>query len=213
MQRCNEMRLHISVLFLIAACGRERIDVSTKASDDYKHGALVAAVDKFVAAKRTPEAFAELTQTITTLRPNMDRTVGKEAELKLVTLALPPVQANAGKTMRQKVEKLALTVWPALIAPPVAADQLLMVHDAKAPQLLPKPGEDPDQYIQRLCGEPLAGDCKRVVPELQAYVVEALAIRRATERVRIAVGECLPCTNDDAWKQTVNAWEDRKSVV
>jgi hypothetical protein len=195
-------------------CGRDTIEVNAKSGDDYKHGALVAAVDKFVAAGRTPDAYAELAQTIVTLRPHMDRTVGKEAELKLVTLALAPIQSMSAKSMRERIDTLALTVWPTLIAPPLSADKLLEVRDPKAPEYPPKPGEDPDQYLVRLCGGPLARECKSVVPELQGAIIEGLAIRRGMERARNAVTECLPCKDDPAWKQTVHAWEkiDRETA-
>ncbi|HEY5945917.1 MAG TPA: hypothetical protein VIV40_10525 [Kofleriaceae bacterium] len=208
------MRRPLLVAVLVAACGRDVIEVSNKPSDDYKHSALITAVDKFVAAGRTPDAFGELSQTIVTLRPQMDKTVAREAELKLVTLALHPIQAMQAKPMREKLETLALTVWPALIAPPIAADKLLEVKDPNAPDLVPKPGEDPDQYLVRLCGGPLARECKNVVPELQGNVIEALALRRGMERARNAVNECLACRDDDAWKQTVRAWEklDREAA-
>jgi len=195
------------VCLAVAACGREQIEVHRKGTEDYKHGALVAAIDKFVAAGRTPQAFGELAQAVTQLRPGMDATVGKEAELKLVTLALAPMQGMQSKPIRQRIDTLALTVWPMLISPPIEADTLLAVHDAKASQLWPKPGEDPDTYIMRLCGDALQRECKRIVPELQGYAIEALALRRGTERARTAIGECLPCASDDGWKQAVHGWE------
>jgi hypothetical protein len=200
-------RFVLPLVVLAAGCGRDKIGVNTKASDDYQHGALVTAVDKFVAAGRTPDAYAELAQTIGTLRPQMDRTVAKEAELKLVTLAIAPIQATRSKSMRERIETLSLTVWPTLLAPPIVADKMLDVKDSTAPELLPKPGEDPDQYMVRLCEAPLARYCKGIVPELQADVIEAMALRRGMERARIAVTECLPCKEDPAWKQTVLAWE------
>lgn len=199
--------LGIVVVLLVAACGREQIEVKPGNGDDYKHGALLSAVDKFVTAGRTPDAFAELSQTALTLRPQMDHAVAKEAELKLVTLALGPIQATQSRSMREKLDTVALTVWPTLLEPPIAADSPLGTHDARAAQLAPKPGEDPDQYVTRLCGEPLARECKQVVPELQGYLVEALAIRRATERTRNAVNECLACSNDPGWHQAELGWE------
>lgn len=197
----------VAAVVAAAGCGRDTIEVSAKGSDDYKHGALVTAVGKFVAAGRTADAYAELAQTVVTLRPHMDRTVAREAELKLVALALHPIQAAQAKPIRGRVETLALTVWPTLIAPQISADQLFEVRDPKAPELVPKPGEDPNQYMVRLCGGPLARECKQVVPELQGNVIEALALRRGMERMRNAVTECLPCKDDAAWKQTVHNWE------
>lgn len=197
----------IVVALLAAACGRDSIAVNQGATDDYGHGAVVAAVEKFVKVGRTPEAYAELAQTITSLRPRMDRSVGKEAELRLVVLALGPVQALQTKSMHERINALALTVWPTLLAPLIAADTPFVVRDAHAPELLPKPGEAPDQYLVRLCGEPLARQCKHVVPEMQGEILEQLAIRRATERARNAVGECLACANDPGWASAVHAWE------
>ncbi|HTL37710.1 MAG TPA: hypothetical protein VL326_31480 [Kofleriaceae bacterium] len=192
-----------------AGCGKETIEVKPATGDDYKHQALVQAVDHYVASGRSADAYYELAQTVSTLRPQMDRTVGKEAELKMIVLALPPLQSMQGKSIRQKLDTLAMTVWPTLLQPPIAADTPLGAYDSKAAELAPKPGEDPDQYIQRLCGDkgPLARDCKQVVPELQAYIVEAIAIRRGTERARNAVNDCLACSGDPGWHQSELGWE------
>ena len=200
-------RLALVAVGIAAACSRDKIEVNKNASDDYKHGALVGAVDKFVAAGRSPDAYAELAQAIVALRPAMDRTVAKEAELKLVTLAIPPIQAARAKSMRERIDTLALTVWPTLLGPPIAADKLFDVKDPSAHEIVPKPGEDPDQYMIRLCEGPLARECKGIVPELQGDIIEALALRRGMERARIAVTECLPCKDDPGWKQAVLAWE------
>lgn len=197
----------IAVALLAAACGHDTIAVNQGATDDYQHGAVLSAVEKFVKTGRTPEAYAELAQTITTARPHMDRVVGKEAELRLIVLALGPVQAVQAKSMRERMDALALTVWPTLLAPVIAADTPLIVRDPHAAELLPKPGEDPDQYLIRLCGEPLARQCKHIVPEMQGQIIEELAIRRGTERARNAVGECLACANDPGWASAVHAWE------
>jgi len=45
------------------------------------------------------------------------------------------------------------------------------------------------------------------VPEYQGPVVAALAIRRATERIRNAVADCVMCGADPGWHQAVRAWE------
>jgi hypothetical protein len=199
----------VAVSISIAGCGRDKIGVRRSSSDDYKHGALVAAIDKFVKANRTADAFAGLAATVAALRPSFDRQVAREAELRMMVLALGPIQATQAKSLPDRKATLALTVWPTLIAPPIAADAPLIVRDPRAPELLPKPGEDPDQYITRLCGGPLAGTCKRVVPEYQAQIIEQLAIRRATERVRNAVAECEACKPeiDPGYRAAVHAWE------
>jgi hypothetical protein len=190
-----------------AACGQEKIDVHKTQSGDYNHGALLVAVDRFVAAGRTPDAYAELSQTAFQLRSGMDRTVAKETELKLMVLALVPVQSVHAKAIADQVDALALTVWPTLIAPAFEADDLLVKRDPNAASMMPKPGETPRVYLVRLCGGPLASDCKQVVPEMQGTVINALATRHATERVRNAVSDCTMCGTDPGWHEAVRTWE------
>ncbi len=201
----------LSLLALLASCKQTNIDVKPAPENDYNHGKLIAAVDAFVAAGRTPEAYGELAKTVTVLRPGMDHAVAEEAELKMVVLAYTPVHSVQDKSMDTQVEALALTVWPTLLAPPIQADELNIVRDPKAVQIPPKPGEDPHAYLLRLCVGPLATDCKQVVPELQGDVVAALALRRATERARTAVSDCMACSGENAdtgWHTGVLAWEE-----
>lgn len=191
-----------------AGCGEDRIEVHPAESSDYNHGPLVAAVDKFVAAGRTPAAYAELSRTVLALRPGMDRSVAQDAELKLIVLALAPVQSVRARPIGDQVDALALTVWPTLLAPAIEADDLLTRRDPRAAAMLPTPGEDARGYVVRLCGGPLSSDCKQVVPELQGPIVVALAARRATERVRNAIAECVMCGADPGWHEAVRSWEE-----
>ena len=143
-------------------------------------------------------------------------TVAAEAERRMVVLALAPVTSVKEATIAQQIDALALTVWPTLLAPPIEADQLLRIADPKTAQIPAKPGEDPNSYILRLCQGPLVTDCKHAVPELQGQIVAALAIRRATERARIAVSECLECSSEGAnpgWKNAVIGWEQLDRVA
>jgi len=197
----------VVLLCVLAACGQEKIEVRQGDSTDYNHGALLVAVDKFVAGGRTPDAYAELSQTAFRLRSGMDRSVAREVELKLLVLALAPVQSVHAKAMSEQVDALALTVWPTLIAPVFEADDLVVKRDPRAAEMMPKPGEDPRTFLIRLCGGPLAGDCKQVVPEQQGAAIAAIATRRATERVRNAIADCVMCSADPGWHEAVRAWE------
>lgn len=190
-----------------AGCGQDQIQVHANPTGDYNHGALLGAVDKFVAAGRTPEAYAELSRAVLALRPGMDRAVAREAELKLLVLAMAPVQAVQSRPVPAQADALATTVWPTLLAPAIEADELLDKRDPKAAEWLAQPHEDAHGYLIRLCGGPLSADCKRVVPELQAAVVTAIATRRATERVRNAVADCVMCGADPGWHEAVRSWE------
>jgi hypothetical protein len=202
------LRRFLFLVLAVAACNKPSVEVSKgDNATEYNHSALQQAVDKFVADGRTPQAYGELASTAFALRPGMDRAVGEEAELKLVVLAIAPVQAMSGRPIAEQIDALALTVWPTLLAPELEADEILRKRGEKSAELMPKPGEDAHAFMLRLCGGPLATECKQVVPEHQGAVISALAIRRATERARNAVGACMMCKSDPGWHDAVRKWE------
>ncbi|MBX3161242.1 MAG: hypothetical protein KF773_35095 [Deltaproteobacteria bacterium] len=191
----------------LAACGQDRIDIIKSTSNDYGHAALHQAIDEFVAAGRTPVAYRELAAAVFALRPGMDKAVSRDAELKLVTLGLAPVRSVAKETVAARIQALALTVWPALLASPIEADEILRKREPKDDEVLARPGEDVAVWLTRICGGPLAGECRHVVPERQGEIVSALALRRATERARNAVADCALCATEPGWKAAVVEWE------
>lgn len=199
--------LRTAALIALAACGQEGIEVHDKGSSDYNEGALHKAIDGFVTAGRTAPAYAALAATVRGLRPGMDKSVAEESELKLVVLALGPFKQLHDKPIADQVEALSTTVWPTLLAPRIEADAILQTRDANAAKLVPQPNEQPQAYLERLCGSVLAGDCKHVVPERQGNVVDALVIHRATERVRNAVADCTLCSTEPGWHDAVVGWE------
>ena len=197
----------VAASVLLAACGTEPIEVTTKNVADYNRGAMVTAVDKFVQDGRSPEAYRDLAAKAIELRGGMDRAVAEEAELKMLVLALAPVQAVSAKPMAEQVEELALTVWPTLLGQELEADKVLINRDPRWLAYSPTQGEVARDYLQRLCGGVLAGECKQVVPEYQGAAISAYAVRRATERVRNAISNCVTCDSDPGWKEAVRAWE------
>ncbi len=206
--------LAVGLLVAASACAREPIQVETQAPvGDYGAGELRSAIDKFVTAGRTPEAFNQLSAKVLELRPAMDRTVAEQSELKLITLGLEPVQSVGNKPIAEQVDALALTVWPMLLAPSIEADAVLVQRDPKAAELMPRAKETASQYLQRLCGGVLAADCKQVVPEHQGAIVGALAVRRATERARNAVAGCLMCGTEPGWHEAVRGWEAQDRMM
>lgn len=201
----------VAAVLLLAACQQDTIEVKPEPADDYNHAKLLAAVDGFIAAKRTAAAFETLAKTVAQLRPGMDASVAQEAERRIIVLALDPVQAYAKDPMPAQEDALGLTVWPTLLAPKIEADQLDQIRDPKAGDIPPKPGESAGDYLLRLCSGPLTTTCKHVVPEHQGAVVDADALRLATERARTAISECLECssaTADPGWMRAVSGWED-----
>ncbi|MFN0249884.1 MAG: ExbD/TolR family protein [Kofleriaceae bacterium] len=197
----------VAAALALTACGDKPVDVVAETDADYNHSELEAAVDQFVTAGRTPEAYQKFSKTVLALRGGMDHTVANEAELRLLVLALAPVTNAKQQSMPEQVEALALTVWPTLLHPPFKEDAVLIKRDPKAALLQPLPDEGARAYLQRLCGGALAGECKQVVPELQGALVQALATRNAMERVRNSVAKCQACKAEPGWRDAVQQWE------
>ena len=196
-------------LLVLAACSQDRIEVSSDPSNDYNQQGLHAGVEKFVTSGRSAQAYGELARTVFALRAGMDRSTAEDAELKLVVLALVPMKRFADKPIDEQIDNLALTVWPALLADEIEADDILRKRDdAKSAEILPRKDEAARPYLERLCGKQLAAECKPIVPEFRGYIVSAVAIARATERARIAVADCLLCSTDKGWADAVRGWEE-----
>lgn len=132
----------LATLAIASACGDKPVGVTVETDADYNHTELEQAVDKFVAAGRTPEAYQQFAKTVLSLRQGMDHTVAREAELRLVVLALGPVASVKTQSMPEQVEALALTVWPTLLQPTFEEDAVLIKRDPKAALLQPLPEED-----------------------------------------------------------------------
>jgi len=192
----------------VAACGQDTIAIGQGTPEsDYHRGELVAAIDRFVTAGRTARAFGALVSEVEALRPGMDETVAREAERRLLVLALDPTEAFAGVSIDEQAAGLATTVWSFALRPPLDDDPPTGDLAVRAAELAVRQGEDPRSYLVRLCGWALAATCRHAVPEMQGALVRAAAVARMTERVRNAVQACLPCENDPAWHKAVKRWE------
>jgi hypothetical protein len=208
-------RLGACVLVLAAACEKEAVKIHGQdTGEDYNRSELTAAVSRFVAAGRTPEAFGELVAEVDRLRPGMDGLVADEAELKLTTQALAPVEQLAGTDPVDQTLALATTVWAFALRPPIEARRPEVTPDPVDADLMPRPGEDGPRYLLRVCGGPLAAECKHVVPERQGVIVGDQAVQRLTQRARTAVATCSTCASDPGWAAAVTAWEqlDREAA-
>jgi hypothetical protein len=200
----------LAVLAVVAACEKEPVRIhGTDTGEDYNRSELTAAVSRFVAAGRTPAAFGILVAEVDRLRPGMDNLVAEEAELKLTTQALAPVEQMAGTEQGDQTLALATTVWAFALRPPITARRPEETPDPAELDLIPRPDEDGPAYLLRVCGGPLAVECKHVVPELQGSVVADHAVQRLTQRSRSAVASCTTCASDPGWAAAVAAWELR----
>lgn len=201
-----------SVLWL-AACAQEPVRVQSTATADYGRVQLHQAVAAFVAQGRTPAAYAAFSKRVHELQPTMDKSVAEEAELKLTVLALAPTQALKDMPVATQAAALALTVWPTAFEEPLrATTQLRNVGDEAAAELAPRPGETPQAYMLRLCGNALSKVCRDSVPEQHAALLAAYATHRLSERARSAVSDCLVCSTDPSWRASTRGWEELETA-
>jgi len=205
------MRRRLAVLALAglaAACGDDPIDVRRTGGDvsDYRRADLLTAIDRFVQAGRTPEAYGALARDVAALRPGMDETVAELAELHLTIAAAAPVEAVRSQPVAVQTERLATTVWPVALAPDVAQ---LAPDGWRSPMdgaVALRPGETAASYVRRMCEGPFAVECRHIVPEWQGAILGAEAITRMTQRARSAIANCEECIGDE-WHTAIGKWE------
>lgn len=204
----------LAMMFGAAACAQEPVKVQNTATSDYGRDQLNRAVAEFVAAGRSPAAYAAFAKRVHELQPTMDKSVAEEAELKLTVLALAPVQALKELPVTAQAKALATTVWPTAFAPPLRATTQLrnVALDEIKAEVAPLDGESAEVYLQRLCGDPLRKVCRDSVPEHQPALLAAYAINRFSERARSAVNDCLACSTDPSWRASARGWEELETA-
>ncbi len=181
-----------------AGCKQQRIDVVAVDKDrtgDYGRQALHAAVEKFRAAPRSPDAYRALAVEIERLRPAFNKDASDEAERHLVFLALGPMAALFDRPLGEQQNILAVTVWPTAL------------------RLEPKPGETARQYLERACADKIAAECKYVVPEYWPLVLSQRVWRRFKNRARDAYGNCRPCAQDPSYAALLEDYDQHDSVL
>ncbi len=197
-----------------SGCSQDPVRVQNTASADYGREQLNTAVSAFVAAGRTPTAYAAFARRVRELQPTMDKSVAEEAELKLTVLALAPIVALKELDVASQAQALALTVWPTAFAPPLRATTQLrnLALDEIEAQVAPLDGESVEVYLQRICGEALNKVCRDAVPEQQPALLAAYAVNRFSERARSAVADCLACSTEPSWRTSARGWEELDSA-
>lgn len=181
-----------------AGCKQRQINVVGKGKDltgDYGRHALRAAVDRFRASPRSPEAYRAMAVEIDRLRSTFNQDVADEAERDLVFSALGPMTAQLERPQGEQMRALALTVWPTAL------------------HVEPKQGESPRQYLERACAGPLAGECKYVVPEYWPLILSQRVWRRFKSRARDAFGACRPCAQDPSFAALLEQYDQHDSAM
>lgn len=186
------MLRHLALVALLG-CGQAQAPTEPSTA----RAELTGAVDAFVAAGRTPSAYHELSTELIVLRERTPA-LSDEVERRLVALSLVPTIQNADTSPNAQVERLALTVWPTLLAPPgtpIDSD------------VWPRATEDGWTYLERLCREDHVVGCATVVPEFRAHVVAAAVADRAYSRMKHAMAACTDCGDDEGWREIRRGWE------
>ncbi|MCA9676828.1 MAG: hypothetical protein KC464_17470 [Myxococcales bacterium] len=188
------------------ACGDDPVSVKVADRAAYQREELMEAVATFARGPRTPEAFGVLAAEVTRLRPRMDELVAAEAELQLTVLAVDAIAAVDALPWAQRTERLATTVWPVALAPPIEAVRPDGWRSTREQSVDLHPDDTAATYVRRLCEGAYVVECKHVVPELQGAVLGTIAISRLTERARAAVQDCDRCAGDPRWSDAVARW-------
>jgi hypothetical protein len=192
----------------MAGCGDDPIEVRSTPSlhADYNRAALTAAIERYVAAGRSPEAYGELASELAALRGGMDQTVAEDAELHLTLLAEPAIAAVRERPIAEQTQRLAKTVWAVALAPRITMPAPDGWRSPAEAATAPRPEETPAGYVLRLCAGPFAVECRHVVPAWQGPVLGTVAIARLTQRVRTAVANCEACAGPQ-WRDAVARFE------
>ncbi len=193
------------VAALVVACHRPDVPATVDDAADFSetHGDI----DRYVAAGRTPAAFAELAGSLERARAAGDPRIAADAELRLLALALPLADGARSLPIEAEVERLALTVWPALLGAPLT--------EQTRGDVTPRIDEGPAAYVARLCAGELADACRGVRPSQRGVAIRAAAMRRAEVRMREALATCLRCgsQSESGWRELAWKWESLDRVA
>jgi hypothetical protein len=175
---------------LLFACSREPIKVEDGKGSDFGLAELNQAVVVAGKDRDSPQAFRILAETVEKLRPQFNQPVSDLAERKLVFLAAYPIAAEQHRPPEERINALALTVWPTAL------------------KVLPAAEETSREYLQRICNAELAPICLNVVPEQWSVVIGREVISRLRRRARDSYAECDACQHDATYRQVVDLYDD-----
>jgi hypothetical protein len=193
MSRRSELVI-AALLAALTACGKDRIkvlDPETTEGGDFGRAALLEAVDKFRETPTSPEAYRALARRAGELEETaFDESNEELADRLMAFLALGPMEATYDRPGSEQVEILGATVWPTVLGP------------------APKEGEGGRAYLDRVCADELAGECKYIAPEMRGLFMGAKVWRRFRQRAQETFSTCLPCQNDDSYRKALRRYDE-----
>ena len=190
MRRSTELLVGLA---LLVGCGKDPIkvlDPENSEGGDFGRGELLAAVEEFRKTPTSAQAYAKLRATVERLESTFDESNEELADRLLAFLALGPMEANANRPHAEQVEILASTVWPTVLGPP------------------PNEGEGGRAYLDRVCADKLAGECRYIVPEMRGLFLGAKVWRRFRHQAQESYASCLPCQGDDSYRAALRRYDE-----
>jgi hypothetical protein len=170
---------------LVTACESNRVPIVAETDDeaaDFGRGALIEAVVTLSKKPNDAKLYQSFAARVEELTPLFNREVKREAELRLVVLAVAPLRAGFNKPQQEQMETLATTVWPSILKFPL------------------RDGEDAQEYAERLCLSQLALVCNNVVPEYWPVILNAKVWRTLKSRLDVAYDRCRWCADDPSFE-------------
>lgn len=180
--------LAIALVFLFTACESTKIESVAESDDeaaDFGQSALREAMVELAKTPTSAEAYRKFAVRVDELMPYFSRTLKREAELRLSTLAVAPLESGLSLSPEAQMKAFATTVWPTILDFPTL------------------PHETTQDYVKRLCSSEFALDCQNVVPERWPAVLNAKVWRVLKSRVGVALGRCQWCDEDTSFVDLV----------
>lgn len=187
------MALLLSIGSLHVACESKQIPLVAETDDeaaDFGRSALRKAVATLSETPTSPKAYEKFADRVRELMPLFSRTVKREAELRLCTLAIAPLEAGLSQTPEQQMQTFATTVWPSVLEFPKRKGET--IHD----------------YVGRLCASEFALHCNNVIPERWPAILNARVWRALKSRVELAYSRCRWCEGDKTFADLVQRSHD-----
>ncbi len=183
----------LTFILIVGACDAQRLELVAETDDEaagFGRSALREAMVLLSKSPESPQAYEIFATRVEELMPLFSRKVKKDAELRLCTLAIAPLEAGLALSQEEQMKAFATTVWPSIL---------------EFPKLR---SETADDYIRRLCASDFALDCNNVVPERWPAVLNAKVWRALKSRVEVAYGRCHWCDETSSYTALIQRTHD-----
>ncbi len=168
----------------------EIIDPETSEGGDFGRSELLATIARFRKTPTSADAYFVFADEVAEMRVRFDKESNGLADRMLAFLAIEPLSANYNLSADAQLEKLGSTVWPSALGP------------------APRKGENGRVYLERICAEDLASECKFIVPEKWPLFLGAKVWRRFRFRAQESYAYCRECQSDNSYRDVLRRYDE-----